>query len=273
MHNFKVDKEKCVSCGLCVKDCLFRLLELRDGHPELRDPERCVGCLHCFAICPVGAITMDDYAASDAPPIRPLPSPESVENLIRQRRSIRFYKQENCDRELIGKLLKIAWDAPSGVNQHLLQITVIDDLSVMEEFRKELYSRLTIMARSAALSPHTKRLLGLLGPDMAKWQEEDKILRRAPHFVISSFAEDAVTGLTDAFIYLSYFETLAKPYGLGTLWCGYLDHCLRVMPELTKWLGIPENYSIGYPILFGQPAVKYARGINRRSATINRVTR
>ena len=272
MHNFKVDAEKCISCGLCVKDCLFQLLELQDGHPALLYPDKCIGCLHCFAICPVGAITMDDHNASDAPLITPLPSAASMEALVRQRRSIRLYKQENCAQELINKLLQLAWDAPSGVNQHLLQITVIDDMAVMAELREKLYSGLESIALRDDLSAHTRRLLGILGPDMTKWRQEDRILRHAPHFTLAAYSDTAITGLPDAFIYLSYFESLAVTHGLGTLWCGYLDHCLRIMPELTNWLGIGANYKIAYPMLFGIPAEKYRRGINRAPVNINHVS-
>lgn len=273
MHNFEVDREKCISCGLCVQDCLFSLLQLEEGCPVLAHPEQCIGCLHCFAVCPQGAITMDSHIPADSPAIEPLPDSASMVALARQRRSIRSFKNENCDSGLVRNLLEIAWDAPSGVNQHLLQITVVDDKVIMGEFRRELYSRLVKIAQGSGLAEHTQRLVGILGPDPEKWEKDDRILRHAPHFVVCSYSDAAITGNADAFIYLSWFEALAVTHGLGTLWCGYLDHCLRNIPELAEWLGIPPHFKIGYPMLFGMPGVKYRRGINRYPASINLVSR
>ena len=47
-----IDKEKCIGCGKCVKDCVSEKLGLIDGKAVFKY-ERCIQCGHCFAICPI----------------------------------------------------------------------------------------------------------------------------------------------------------------------------------------------------------------------------
>lgn len=53
-----VDKEKCISCGLCAKDCPIKAIEMQEEHP-VWVKEKCVMCLRCLHHCPVFAIQYD----------------------------------------------------------------------------------------------------------------------------------------------------------------------------------------------------------------------
>lgn len=267
MHKFTVDKDKCVSCGLCVKDCAFGVLKMRDGNPDFANPDRCIGCLHCFAICPEGAITMDEHDPAKAPREATLPSPENVDAFIWRRRSIRHFKKENIDPARLKTMLDTAWSAPSGINQHKLLVSIVADMNAMDNFRKEVYERLKGMKQEGTLQ--NDYLAATLGPNPDGWLKNDALFRGAPHMVVVSYASDAATGLPDSFIYLSYLEMLACSLGYGTLWCGLAFGVLSFMPEAVKNLGIPADHKIGYVMVMGIPAVRYARGVERYDANIN----
>lgn len=266
MHNFILDKDKCVSCGQCVADCAFGVLEMQDGNPKFERPERCIGCLHCYAVCPTGSITMDEYDPAKASPMEPIPSPENAEAFIRQRRSIRRFRQENIDPSILKKMLEIAWSAPSGINQHLLQVSVIADMKEMDAFKKGAYDSLREMKQAGNLK--NDYLAAVLGPDTDEWLKNDRLFRKAPHLVAVSAAPDASTGIPDCFIYLSYLEMLAYSMGYGALWCGLAFGILNAIPEAAKRLGIPADHKIGYVMLLGIPAERYARGVERHNANI-----
>lgn len=267
MHKFLVDSEKCVSCGSCARDCPVSVLEIRNGNPVFAHPERCVGCLHCYAICPTGAITMDGLTPAMAPVAGNLPTADNVEAFIRQRRSIRSFKRENIAPETFRRMLEMAWSAPSGGNQHLLQLSVIDDLNEMDIIREKTYSTIADRMRKGTFGD--KWLLAYLGASPAQWLENDVIFRGAPHFVIVSCSKSAITGIPDCFIYLSYLEMLACASGFGTLWCNILYRLPRLAPELTDLFGIPDDHEIGYAMLLGIPSVHYARGLERHDAKIH----
>ena len=58
-HKFEVNYGKCVKCGLCIENCPTKALNYDDYKtPKMEKPKNCMECQHCFAICPVGAISI-----------------------------------------------------------------------------------------------------------------------------------------------------------------------------------------------------------------------
>ena len=50
-----VDDEKCIGCGMCVKNCANDGVHVEGGIAVI-DEAHCVGCGYCVAFCPTGAI-------------------------------------------------------------------------------------------------------------------------------------------------------------------------------------------------------------------------
>ena len=53
-----VDKEKCISCSLCVTACTFAAIEMEDGYPVFLD--ECRLCNACVEACPEAAIAIKE---------------------------------------------------------------------------------------------------------------------------------------------------------------------------------------------------------------------
>lgn len=56
----KVDYEKCVGCGGCVKACSYGVLEWLDNMPIIMNPNSCAACLECEKNCPTNAISVKE---------------------------------------------------------------------------------------------------------------------------------------------------------------------------------------------------------------------
>ena len=52
----KVDRQQCVACGACVKECPMSAISVWRGCYAVIDPDVCIGCGKCARICPAGSI-------------------------------------------------------------------------------------------------------------------------------------------------------------------------------------------------------------------------
>ena len=50
-----LDREKCISCGICARVCPVDAITMISGHPEV-DRGQCVCCMCCHEMCPPGAM-------------------------------------------------------------------------------------------------------------------------------------------------------------------------------------------------------------------------
>jgi len=270
MLKFTVDEQKCTKCGYCVNDCPAGIIDMNTAYPALATEQEaaCFKCQHCLAVCPTGAISILGKNPENSQQLKGnLPDPDRLETLIKGRRSVRRYRDENLAPELIQRLLDVAWHAPTGHNARRVMFTVIDDKEVMARFREEAMQGLMRVVRENRLPAG----MGFVAELVSLWEEHrvDTVFRGAPHLIVASAPKAGATPEADCLIALSYFELFAQSLGVGTVWDGIAKLTFNdLVPELSKTLGIPDNHLIGYAMAFGKPAVKYHRTVEQDKASI-----
>jgi len=272
MLSFKVDQSKCTKCGECVADCVAGIIAMGEDGPEIPAEKEggCYKCQHCLAVCPTGAVSIFGLSPAKSQPRAGLATPQQLAALMKMRRSVRRYREENVEPALIQDLLEVAFHAPTGVNNRQVLFTVVDDRAKMTKLRAEIMQGLGRLVREDALPAGFERFKGIVDA----WEEKgvDVIFRNAPHIVIASTPQQAPTPLADCLIALSYFELYAQANGVGTVWAGLAKYAIAdLLPQTRKTLGIPDDHLIGYVVIFGKPAVQYPRGVQHGPALINRV--
>jgi nitroreductase/NAD-dependent dihydropyrimidine dehydrogenase PreA subunit len=273
MIDFKIDEEKCISCGLCAQECPMGIIEIKDL-PLIRKGKEalCLRCQHCLAVCPTAALSILGKKPEDSVSVKgAMPKPEELTLMIKTRRSIRKYKDENVDADLIRELLETASYAPTGHNDNAVLFSILDDKKQMMKFRELVYAAIKEEGDAGTLEERFRFLRGI----QRVWEKKgvDVIFRDAPHVLIASAPAKGGSAMADSMIALSYFELLANSYGLGVLWNGMIQWAINdISPKLRKHIGIPDDHEIGYVLLFGKPAVKYPRGIQSEGTHINRIT-
>ncbi len=258
MSKIQINKEKCVRCGACIKDCIAYSLEGgADLFPQAAEcgEERCIGCTHCMAICPTCAITINDknYENAKNPD---LPKPDEVLGLIQTRRSIRQYKDEEISKEMFDKLKEMLPYIPTGCNTNTLHFSFVETKSAMDYLRNYVRTKLLKLIES----PFMPELAGKFVKYKTAFENgEDVIFRNAPHIVVVSSHIHAPCANVDPIIALSYIELYAHSLGLGTCWCGFAQACFKLLPRLSEMVQIPDGYKPVYVMLLGYPNVKYHR--------------
>ncbi len=254
--NFSVDGNKCIHCGLCEKDCIAKIIKYNENQiPFVSNPEKCIKCQHCLAICPVGAISILEKNPDESDKIYSQ-NPDMILNLIKSRRSIRQFKKEDVNSETMHKLKDmLAW-TPTGCNYHKLHISFIENLEVMNEFRDYVNNKLINALTKSPIKAVTEKFSNYTN---ALVRGDDVIFRGAPHLIVVSNSVSAPCLQEDGIIALSYFELYAQSLGLGTCWCGFATMCLKLFPELCEYLKIPEGYKPCYTMLFGEKSINYSR--------------
>jgi nitroreductase len=141
-----------------------------------------------------------------------------------------------------------------------LTFSVIDDKAAMQRFRIKTYSALA-EAEKAGRVPEPYAYLMQAVPAWFE-KKEDMIFRGAPHLLVVSATPESVCPQEDVNLAVAYFELMAQSAGLGTVWCGLVKMALELRPELKNDLGLHPG-QFYYSMLFGVPAVRYARTVQR----------
>ena len=271
--DFRIDQAHCTRCGLCIADCPSRII-VPDaaGLPSIVPEQEaaCIDCQHCLAVCPAGAVSISGHtpAASRSLLQGGLPSLGQMELLVHGRRSVRQYRDENVDPALIRQLLDTLAHAPTGVNCRKLTFTAIQDKAVLASLRCRVMAALTQALESGLMPEYAGYLTTMVG----LWRDrgQDVIFRGAPHLLLVSAPPDTPTPQQDVSLTLAYFELLAQSAGLGTVWLGLLKRSMELIPELKGLLDLPQDH-VYYAMLFGYPAVRYARTVQRGGSARVRV--
>lgn len=262
--NLKIDKEKCIHCGKCTSDCIAKCLKMSEDenipcwteHGE----SRCIKCQHCFAVCPTGALSIHNKLAENSEMVNYNYNSDEILRLIKSRRSYRKFKAENLDKETLNKLKDMLKYVPTGVNNHRLHFSFIDDARVMYDYRDYVNNKLlNFINKAPKIFDNAKKKFSRY--TKAIQRGEDVLFRNAPHMVVVSTPLDAPCKDVDPIIALSYFELYAQSLGVATLWCGLATTCFNMFPEMCELLEIPENYKLGYVMLFGPRDIDYTRTV------------
>lgn len=270
MINFEVKEDKCINCGICSAECPVLIINKKTPFPTIKDGKEgnCLKCQHCLAVCPEGAISILGKSPENSiPTSASIPASVDMENLMKIRRSIRRFKQDDVDKELIHHLIEAASYAPTAKNENAVQFTVVDTREQMNKLRDMVYAALKTSFDEGRLPAAYMYLNNFRQVWEAK--QIDVIFRDAPHVLILSAPKQGTEPLVDATIATTYFDLLASANGLGTLWDGFAKNAfVEAAPELQTMIGLPEDHEVATIILFGKPGRKFARSIQNDEPAI-----
>lgn len=153
-----------------------------------------------------------------------------VKDAIRNRRTIRKYRQEPIDRKVLETLIEGARLAPSAANLQPLEYIIVDDDKLLDQVFETL-------AWAAYIYPEGNPKEGE---------------RPTAYIVVLANAEDGGKwNVHDAGAAIMGILLEAYSYGIGSCWVGSVKR-----KRLAELLNIPGKYEIDSVIALGYPAEK-----------------
>ncbi|MGO9412850.1 MAG: nitroreductase family protein [Spirochaetia bacterium] len=218
-----IDHATCSGCGQCVNVCHEHCMSLMNGKVAV-DHAVCSTCTQCIAVCPRKALSWDgvqpqeyDHAA--------LPSAAALDELLKERRTIRDFTPEGVDRTTLEEIVSCGADAPTH-NFHLRCI-VVDRADIIELFDKEaflfsqrVYRRFfqpPLMRKLVALAPQLYREeFARARPKLEAGRQRGKAFKSRPAALLCVIGDARVPLSLESAQYALYNMTLfAQVKGLG----------------------------------------------------------
>lgn len=264
-----IDKEKCISCGLCVKDCISANIEI-EGDKAKVQKETCLLCGHCVAICPQNAIAMEEYPMKDVKEYDVEDfkiEPERLLNFIKFRRSMRHFTAKPVEEEKLLKIIEAGRFTATGSNkQDISYVVVRDKLPETRRLAAEKLGAafLQMSEQNPMYKGFAQRWTSMLESDKEQTGKNDTLFYNAP-VAIMLVSES----MTDAALAASNMELMAVAQGLGVFYCGFFVRAAHGNEAIKQLLGLDEKQEIQVCLVLGNPEVTYSRTVPRKPATIS----
>jgi nitroreductase/NAD-dependent dihydropyrimidine dehydrogenase PreA subunit len=283
-----IDGNRCNLCGLCAPVCVRGILKEGDKGVVVTDPELCIFCGHCRAVCPTNAPSFSHLDENEFEPVLSgdqLPDPSEFLRFLRRRRSTRVYKKKPVEIEKLRMILEAGRFAPTGGNRQPCEYMVVRGRELLDQA-----CTLTIrtLGRLGELVKEAFRRHDQLGEPLPeefipiqnyplvweriakKWEEgADSIFYHAPALILIQTKRGVTTSAdVDAGLSAMHMILMAETMGLGTCLNGFLVTALKLSEELRKLLEIPDGHQVHVTFTVGYPDVEFLQVVARNPVNV-----
>lgn len=267
-----VDKDKCIGCGLCVKDCFVRDIEIQDGKAHIKN-KTCMKCGHCIAICPKYAVSTDEYSMDDVKEYNKDDfniDADKLLNFIKFRRTIRQFKNKDVENKKLTKIIEAGRFTQTGGNlQNVSYIVVKDNINELKELVIETLKNMgeyvlkNSTPENKQIEKYAKMWLRMYKAYKEDPEKNDMLFFNAPAVVLVVSDSDVNGALAS-----SNMELMTNALDLGTFFSGFLVRAAQSNKHINDYLGIEEGKKIVTCMVIGYPDTKYSRTVPRKDADI-----
>jgi nitroreductase/NAD-dependent dihydropyrimidine dehydrogenase PreA subunit len=289
----RINQDLCTACGICGHVCPRHIpvtIENGDKKTTMISPERiglCMECGHCAAICPNQAIQVECLPEEKFAPVQKFDIDDNqLLSLLKQRRSVRRYKDKPVPREIIDRIIDAAHSAPTGTGRSTTGVIVIDNpktLAIFSELVYELYEGLEknlknpiarIFIKRKAGEKRLRTLQEFVMPGMhwyIRWYragESNEILRDCPALMLFHSPINEPVGAENCLIAAFHAILMAQVMSIGTCFNDLIPPACNRVPEIRKLLGLPDDREVYASITMGYSKYKFKRIAPRKLAEV-----
>jgi nitroreductase/NAD-dependent dihydropyrimidine dehydrogenase PreA subunit len=271
-----VDKDRCSGCGLCVSICHEHCMELGDDQVSI-DYEFCSTCTQCIAVCPEQALSWDGVPPLAYDAAR-LPAPEQLDELFKQRRTVRDFKRDKIDRELLEEIVGYGIYAPT--HNFDLRAIVVDDEGIIElldqvlmRFNSRLYHLIykpkIVSDLIRRISPAREAEYIRARPKLECALERGRAFGNPPAAVVFVVADKRIPLSEASAQYALYNMNLyAQAKGIGCRNLGGNQMIFNRSKAVRESLGLRKHERFMGTLGLGYPALKFRNKVRGKTLSI-----
>ncbi len=251
-HVITIDKALCIGCGMCRQDCPTHCIDIKNGKAGILAND-CILCGHCLAICPKEAVSISGYEAKPIAKKQEIRlNPGEVLDVIRFRRTIRQFSEQQISNEIMEQILEAGRLTHTAKNMQDVSFIVLDkEKNRLEQMAVHFLKKL-------------KPFLDLFSPLAKRTTIDDHFFFFHAPKVIVVIAKNPINGVLAA----QNMEFVAEANGLGVLFSGYFTIAANRSRKIKKALAIPPGKKAVATLVLGYPRVKYQRSVQREKLDV-----
>jgi len=207
-------------------------------------------------------------------------------SLMKQRRSVRRYKDKPVPREIINRIIDAVHSAPTGTGRSTTGVIVIDNpktLATLSKLVYELYEGLEKNLKNPIARFFIKRKAGekkvrmlqdFVMPGMhwyIRWYRKGKsneILRDCPALMLFHSNIYEPVGAENCLIAAFHAIMMAQVIRIGTCFNDLIPPACNRVPEIKKLLGLPDDREVYASITMGYSKYQFKRIPPRKLAEV-----
>jgi nitroreductase/NAD-dependent dihydropyrimidine dehydrogenase PreA subunit len=273
--------EDCIGCERCVVVCPGLVLEMVEGKSKVVREEWCIGCGHCGAVCPTEAILPEEGSLDKHPKKgeAPATSPEVLELLLRERRSVRHYTSSPVPEGILNQILNVGRYAPTGSNSQNVQYVVLtsfDQIAALQKMTVVFYEKIFSRAQgwlgrfllSLIAGRRMTEYLHESLPQVEYWKDQmkqgkDLLFYHAPVIMLAHAESWDTNSPFNCSVALYNCSLMAHTLGLGCCFNGFLVNAVNHSSRIKAWLGIPSDHQCYSAMTLGFYEMKYLHLVHR----------
>ena len=267
---FKVNDKICIGCGMCVKDCFVRDIELVEGKAVIKNVT-CFKCGHCVAVCPVAAVSTDEYSMDDVVEYNKEKftiEPDNLLNFIKFERTIRQFKEKDVENEKLLKIIEAGRFTQTASNaQNVNYVVIKEQIQEVRKITLEVLNSLGEYVLENSTNPLYKRYAKMWKKMYNDFIDNplgiDNLFFRAPALIVVTSEHPLNAGLASA-----NMKLMVDALGLGTVFSGFFTRACEGNSRIKDFLGIEEKQIVVTCMVIGYPNVKYSRTAPRKAPNI-----
>ena len=289
MPTITIDADLCTKCGICVPVCYpsVYIQETKDSTPVPINAGSCILCGQCVAICPKDAIVHSEFPEGYVKPVisENIPSSEAVLELLRTRRSIRFFKDRPVERQLIEGIIEAARFAPSALNLQTTEFIVVQDKELLEnivqatgryfaesvaKLHNPLIRQIVSVGMRVPARAVTEELLPHIEHVVAETRKgRDLVLYNAPVLILFHAEKRPFWSVDiNASLALQNAALMAYAQGLGSIFSNAMAVACERDKSVRQLVKLPENHKAYGVLAIGYPRLEFKKWPQRRTPKI-----